>query len=69
MGITVDKNFDFYIKSDLEKYSGKWIAIVDQKIVAAGDSFKEVFNKTKNEYPGKHPLFDRVSEAMHHFLK
>ena len=69
MGITVDKNFDFYVKADLTKYEGKWIAIVDQKIVAASDSVKEVFAKVKKDFPGKRPLFDHVTKAGHHFLK
>ena len=69
MSATLDKNADFYYSLDLAKYAGKWIAIVDQKIVAIGKSFKEVYSKTQKEYPGKRPLFDRVSEARHHFLK
>ncbi len=68
MGASIDANFDFYANADLTKYAGKWIAIVDRQIVAAGDTFKEVFNKAKKEYPGKRPLFDWVSEPMHHFL-
>ena len=69
MSLNVDKNFDYYLSTDLEKYAGKWIAILDNKIVAAGREFKEVFAKTRAEYPNKRPLFDHVSESAHHFLK
>ncbi|MCX6778366.1 MAG: DUF5678 domain-containing protein [Candidatus Micrarchaeota archaeon] len=69
MSSTADKNFEFYLSLDLEKYAGKWIAILDNKVIAIGEDFREVFNKTKKDYPNKMPLFDRVSETAHHFLK
>jgi len=31
-----DKNYEFYINADLSEYAGKWIAIVDGKVVASG---------------------------------
>jgi len=69
MTSAMDKNFDFYLTLNLEKYAGKWIAILDNQVVASGDNFKDVFDKVKKEHPNKRPLFDRVSEAAHHFLK
>ncbi len=69
MSLAIDKNFDFYCSLDLSRYSGKWIAILDQKIIAVGDSFKDVFEKAKMDYPSKRPLFDHVSDPTHHFLK
>lgn len=27
---------------ELEKYAGKWVAILDEKVIAAGDTVKEV---------------------------
>ena len=32
MSLNADKNFDYYLSTDLEKYAGKWIAILDNKI-------------------------------------
>ncbi len=69
MTSTVDKNFDFYLTLDLEKYAGMWIAVLDNKVVASGNDFKDVFARVKKEYPHNRALFDRVSEAAHHFLK
>ncbi|RLF49186.1 MAG: succinyl-CoA synthetase subunit alpha [Thermoplasmata archaeon] len=39
----VDKNYEFYIKADLSEYAGKWIAIVDGKVVASGDDPEHVY--------------------------
>jgi hypothetical protein len=36
-----------------KKYSGKYIAFVDNKLVAIGNSNLEVFKKAKEAYPQK----------------
>ncbi len=36
-----------------EKYPGKYIAIIDDELVAIGDSELEVFKKAKEKYPDK----------------
>ena len=38
-------NYDYYIKADLSKYSNEWVAILENKVVAHGSSFKEVATK------------------------
>ncbi|NPA75080.1 MAG: succinyl-CoA synthetase subunit alpha, partial [Euryarchaeota archaeon] len=48
-----DKNYEFYINADLSEYAGKWIAIVDGKVVASGDRADEVIDKARKEYPDK----------------
>ncbi len=53
------KELDFYV-ADAEKinkkYSGKHIAIVDDKVVASGSDPKEVWEKAKKKYPNKQPV-------------
>ena len=57
---SVDTDFEWYSKAKLEKYSGEWVAIVDQKVVAHDRSEKQVFEKARKEYPGSDPLLARV---------
>ena len=38
------------------KYSGKHIAIVDDKVVASGDDPKKVWEAAKKKYPRKKPV-------------
>lgn len=45
---------------DLGKYIGKWIAIVDGKVVASGDQGKLVFQEVKKKYPKREPLILKV---------
>ena len=49
----VDKNYEFYINADLSEYAGKWIAIVDGKVVASGDRADEVGKEAEKKYPDK----------------
>ena len=46
-----DKNYEFYINADLSEYAGKWIAIVDGKVVASGDRADKVYDEAKKKYP------------------
>ena len=57
-----DKNYEFYINADLSEYAGKWIAIVDGKVVASGDRADEVYRMVKEKYPDKIIAIDRVPE-------
>jgi lysine/ornithine N-monooxygenase len=41
---------------EMEQFRGKHVAIIGRKVVASGDSAKEVFEKAKKEYPDKMPV-------------
>jgi hypothetical protein len=58
-----DKNYEFYINADLSEYAGKWIAIVDGKVVASGDRADEVGMKAEKQYPTKKIALAKVPEA------
>jgi len=45
---------------DLGKYVGKWIAIVDAKVIFTADTGKMVFKKAREKYPRKTPLIMKV---------
>ena len=48
----VSKNYEWYIGADTQKYAGKWIAIVDQKVVASGNDAEKVYREAEQKYPG-----------------
>lgn len=50
------------MKISLEDYIGKWIAISNRKIVASGDSAKEVYAEAKKAYPFERPFLTKVPE-------
>lgn len=62
------KEFEFYLKADLRKYEGKYVAIVEDKVVAYGDNAKEVINKAKNK-TGKIPTLAKIPKEEALILK
>lgn len=52
----VDTTKDFLVEHSQElskKYPGKYIAVVDNKLVAVSESEVEAFNSAKEKYPDK----------------
>ena len=58
-----DKNYEFYINADLSEYAGKWIAIVDGRVVASGDRADTVYDEAKKRYPDKEVMLAKVPTA------
>ncbi len=44
----------------VELFSGKWVAILDGKVVASGANYADVWNSVKSTYPQKVPLVTYV---------
>lgn len=57
------KEFEFYLKADLSKYEGKYVAIVDDKVVASGDNAKEVIEEAKKKFPDKMPMLAKIPKG------
>lgn len=55
-----DKSYEFYINNDLAEYSGKWVAIIDEEVVANGDNAKIVLEKAVKKYPERMPLLAKI---------
>lgn len=53
------KSFKFFVKTDLSGYSGKYIAIVDKRVVASGLNAKEVWEEAR-EKTGKIPVIAKI---------
>lgn len=52
----------YSIGIDLSRYRGKYVAIIDKKVVASGTDAKEVWAKVKKKYPSKTPELAKVSK-------
>jgi len=62
----MSQNYNFFMKEDLGKYIGEWIAICKNQVVAHGKDVKRVFQDAKAKYPKERPLITKVpdKEAM-----
>ena len=58
-------NFESLSKEDMTKHAGKWIAVVDGKVVISSDSFKKVNSFTKEKYPNKKALFGKLPDSQY----
>lgn len=58
----MESNYEIYLKTDLEKYRGQWIAICDKGIVARGSNAKEVYKDAINKFPNKKIMLVKVPE-------
>jgi len=53
------KEFEFFVKADLKKYEGKYVVIINDKVVASGDTAK-VWEEVKRKFSDKKPLLAKV---------
>ena len=57
-------DYEWFIKANLEEYSGKWIAIVDKHVIASSENVKNVLKKVNEEYPNTIPFITKVPEKI-----
>ena len=54
------KEFEWYVKTDLSRYKGRYVAIVDNEVVASGINAKKIIEEVKRKRPNKKPLIAKV---------
>ena len=47
----MDRNYAFYMGSDLSEYVGKWVVIGNDKVLSSGSDLKEIYNEAKKRHP------------------
>ncbi len=56
------QNYQFFIKTNLDSYIGKWVAICDKKIISHGKDPKKVYKEAKDRFPNKRIMLTRVPD-------
>ena len=54
------KNHEAFLNTDLSELAGKWVAIVDGKVVEHGDNLKLILESVEKKSPGKKPLIAKA---------
>ena len=54
------KNYEYFLRADLERYAGKWVAIVNQKVAASGEDAVSVYNEARMKFPSERPSMAKV---------
>ncbi len=62
--VNVYSDYEWFLKEDLSKYSGKWLAIIDKKIVAEGDNVEKIINDVRKKFPNKKPFITKIRDKL-----
>lgn len=54
------KNYEYFLKANLSQYAGKWVAIVNQRVVSSGFDAQVVYNEAKRKFPNKKPSIAKI---------
>lgn len=57
-------DYEWFIKADLDEYTGKWVAIVNKHVIASSKNVKDVLKKVNEEYPKTIPFVAKVPEKV-----
>ncbi len=57
------KNYEYFVKANLDAYAGKWVAIAGQKIVAYGDDALGVYTEAKKKCPNQKASIAKVPKG------
>jgi hypothetical protein len=58
-----EKTYQFYVSHDLSEYAGKWVAMLDEQVVASGGTATEVLELAKKKAPGRTPALAKVPKG------
>ena len=56
----LDASYNFFLKTDLDKYNGEWVVICENKIVSHGNNLKKIVDEAKRECGNKKFLIAKV---------
>ncbi len=62
--LKMDENYKWYQTANLDKYVGKWVVIINKKVIGSRDNVKEILEKAKRKYPNKIPFLVKVPEKI-----
>ena len=57
-----EQNYNSFLKLDLSKHIGEWVAICKGEIVSKGKDIKEIHEESKRKCPNERPLIIKVPE-------
>jgi orotate phosphoribosyltransferase-like protein len=53
-------NYEYFMKNDFSRYEGKWVVIVNKRVVATGNNIKKMLEKVKKEFPTSEPFLAKI---------
>jgi len=53
-------NYEGFLRADLEKFRGLYIAVVDGRVVGSGEEPEEIYVKAREKYPKEEVVLWKV---------
>jgi len=57
-------DYEWYLTANLDKYVGKWIVIVNKKVIESGSNIKEMLESARKKHPEARPLLVKIPEKI-----
>ena len=57
------KEFDFFVRADLSRFAGQYIAIVGDRVAASGSNAQTVWRQAKRRFPSSTPTIGKLPRA------
>lgn len=58
--MAMNENYEWYLSANLEKHVGRWVVIVNKRVVAEGNDIRRMLEDAKARYPNAEPLLVKV---------
>ena len=58
----MEKNYQYFMKANVDSYIGQWVAVCKERIVAHGTSAKKVFEEAKEKCTKEIPFITKVPD-------
>lgn len=63
-----EANFAWVSNQNLSEFEGKWICVVDQKLVSSGDNAAEVVKSCREQHPKNTPFLMKVPAPLNYTM-
>ena len=57
-------DYEWYLKNDLSKYSGEWVAIANNRVIASNRDASKVIERSKDLFPKKTPFIAKIANRL-----
>lgn len=55
-----DLNYEWFLKADLSRFRGRYVALAEGRVVGSGEDPEEVYVKAKKKHPAKEVVMWKV---------
>ena len=57
-------NYEWFIENNLDKFSGKWVAIDGNKVLESDMKLDALLKKVKDSYPKSRPFITKIRDKL-----